>query len=125
VTNPAFNFHSAYGRKYNRRVYVATDEPSIWNELTKYPQYDMLHGEGATAMRYSKDGLETLLVELFTLCGTGYFVGTFSSQVSRLVYEIYHTRFPMEAHARAWSLDDPWYSNTYEMYFPGERRKGT
>ena len=66
--------------------------------------------------RYSKDGLNLLLIELFSLVNTQYFVGTFSSQISRIVYELYHAKYLDPVH-RTWSLDDPWYSDGYDLDF--------
>eukprot|EP01105_Mastigella_eilhardi_P005396 TRINITY_DN17125_c0_g1_i1.p1 TRINITY_DN17125_c0_g1~~TRINITY_DN17125_c0_g1_i1.p1 ORF type:complete len:446 (+),score=124.82 TRINITY_DN17125_c0_g1_i1:36-1340(+) len=120
VVHPRWNFHSAYGRSYQRSVYVATDEPEVWAELARYPQYKTRHGDGASLPRYSQAGLESLLVELFTMATADYFVGTFSSQLSRMVYELLHTRY-LDAYNRAFSLDDPWYAVQYKMNFPDQK----
>ncbi|KAH3743437.1 alpha 1,6 fucosyltransferase [Pelomyxa schiedti] len=117
VTNPSWHFHSAYRRVYNRTVFIATDDSSVWEELSGYPQYHVYHGNGASHPRHTQAGLDEFLVELFTLMDSNYFVGTFSSQVSRIVFEIFHTRF-LDAYDRAWSLDDPWYGIKYGMVFP-------
>jgi glycoprotein 6-alpha-L-fucosyltransferase len=108
IANPSWNFHSAYGRVYDRSIFIATDEPTIYSELSDYPQYTWHHTNVAGLQRESLEATDGLLVEWFSLFETKYFVGTFSSQVSRIVYEIYHTKY-VDAYDRAWSLDDPWY----------------
>ena len=112
-----WNFHSAYGRDYKKSVFVATDERQMYGALAKYPQYKIEHGDGAEYSRYSRDGLDALMVELYSMSCSQYFVGTFSSQVSRMVYELYHTKY-LDAYDRAFSLDDPWYGVDYHMVFP-------
>jgi hypothetical protein len=117
VVNPRWNYHSAYKRVYGKRVYVATDEPSVWTDMLRYPQYEMLRGDGADHGRYSAEGFDAFLTEAFTLAGASYFVGTLSSGVSRLVYELMYSRFGPEAYNRTWSLDDPWFGDVYNKGF--------
>jgi hypothetical protein len=120
IATPTWNFHSTYGRKFGKTLFIATDESAVLDEAKrKFSQYDVRHGSGAQVDRYSAEGLDLFLVELFSLINTQYFVGTFSSQVSRIVYEIYHTKF-VDAYHRAWSLDDPWYGDGYSLSFPAE-----
>lgn len=89
------NYHAHYGRSYNKTLFVATDDPSVVDELKSnrdYSPYTLLHSpvaEIAAASNYrAASHLETLLCEVDRLTASTYFVGTFSSQVSRLVFEL-------------------------------------
>lgn len=101
-------------------LYVLSDEPKVIDELhtlvAKNPSLpkiairtneDSLES-GSTTRRNSFDSLKLLLNDLAIARQAQFFVGTFSSQVSRLVYEMRQIPFtdPFEF---VGSLDDGWY----------------
>ncbi|PVD22941.1 hypothetical protein C0Q70_16201 [Pomacea canaliculata] len=81
-----------------RRLFLATDDPSVFTELNKkYPQYNISRVEGsATAAsvnsRYTKDGLSAVLVDLHFLSMCDFVVCTFTSNICLAVYELLQTR---------------------------------
>ena len=98
-----------------RRVYIATDEPQVIQEAhEKYPQYTILYdpNSAATAQtqktRYGHDSMLALFADLQFLAETDYFVGTFSSQISRIIYE-YYSYYVGDATFRVRSMDSVWY----------------
>ena len=97
-----------------KRVYVATDEPKVLAECRrKFPEYTFLGDvsiskSASVSNRYNANSLRGIIVDIYMLSLADYIVGTFSSQVSRIAYEIMQTRFP-DAADRFKSLDDIWY----------------
>jgi len=98
------------------RVYLATDEPQVAEEVqAQYPDVvflvtasgGRLSGEG---QRSGIDHTQNLLSDLFHLAKCDFFVGTGSSQVSRMTYELQQT-YSLDHHNwRSFvSLDAPWY----------------
>jgi glycoprotein 6-alpha-L-fucosyltransferase len=82
-----------------RIVYLATDEPSILNETLKYPSYEFIYSPRSIhtsklKLRYSKDSFEDLITDVHLMTKCNFFVGTFSSQLGRLVYELMQFKHP-------------------------------
>jgi hypothetical protein len=108
--------------KGQRTIYIATDEPAVLKEaLDGYPQYKWLYytspdgvQSGASVDknlqqdRSSMRGTMALFADWYFLSNVDFLVGTSSSQVTRLAYELMQTRL-YDATSRFVSLDDPWY----------------
>lgn len=116
--HPSRMFHSHYDQRYNVSVFVATDDEGVLVELAghDYAPYDIHHSRSeavAQAGRYGAGGhLANLLCEVEHLVHTRFFVGTFSSQVSRLVFELKLGRGvlqPDQAERHVASLDEDYY----------------
>lgn len=97
-----------------RRVYIATDDPSVIDETKrKYPEYDVigdttLSKTAGLSNRYSDDSLRAVILDIHFLSQSDYLVCTFSSQVCRLAYELMQT-LHADASRRFRSLDDVYY----------------
>ncbi|TNN07310.1 fucosyltransferase 8 isoform 3 [Schistosoma japonicum] len=100
-----------------RQVYIATDEPSIFDEAqSKYPNYvfygDRRRAESASvSKRQNADSIMGIVIDVFVLSKTDYLVCTFSSQVCRLAYELKqsnHLEFG-DASQQFRTLDDVYY----------------
>nr|CAG4650039.1 EOG090X03KK [Sida crystallina] len=97
-----------------RRVYLASDDPSVLPEAKKkYPQYEFLGDVSiakgaAVATRYTDSSLRGILLDIHMLAHTDHLVCTFSSQVCRLAYEIMQT-LHADASFKFKSLDDIYY----------------
>jgi glycoprotein 6-alpha-L-fucosyltransferase len=98
------------------RVYLATDEPKVIEEAGRsYPQFVFLttsHGGRASGEGERQGTVHTqnLLSDLFHLAKCDFFVGTASSQVTRMAYERQQTHSLDRHNWRAFvSLDAPWY----------------
>lgn len=87
-----------------RTVYVATDEPSLVAELQR-DYGDRFHfetvNEASTLANAPLNvrnmnclGTRLIILDIVMLANADFFVGTFSSQVSRVVYELVQSRFP-------------------------------
>lgn len=75
-----------------RTVYLASDDPSVFEDLANnYPQYRCL-GEARTGsrliLRSSSKGLQSIIYDVFRLANCDYVVCTMSSNICRLVYEL-------------------------------------
>lgn len=97
-----------------RRVYVASDDPKVLGECRKkFPNY-VFYGDvsisksASVSNRYNTASLRGIIIDIHMLSLTDYIVCTFSSQVSRIAYEIMQTRH-VDAADRFKSLDDIWY----------------
>lgn len=109
-----FRLLEVNGGKLERRVYLATDEPSVFYEAQKkYPKYTFvgdpaISQSAAVASRYSDSSLRGVILDIHLLSLSDYLVCTFSSQVCRLAYEIMQT---LHADASTYyrSLDDIYY----------------
>ena len=73
----------------DRRVYLATDDPSVWEECHQnYPQYTFIGNRKATVTasnrntRYNINAFWDLITDIYLLSETDYLVCTFSSGVS-------------------------------------------
>ncbi|KAA0199654.1 hypothetical protein HAZT_HAZT004976, partial [Hyalella azteca] len=119
-----------------RRVYVASDDPSVIKDTrSKYPNYEVLGDpdiakSAAPATRYSDSALKGIIADIHFLSLTDYLVCTFSSQLScyvynhvgimfttllswmaqvcRIAYEVMQTMHP-DASSAFHSLDDIYY----------------
>lgn len=117
--HPGRLYHSHYDHRYNITLFAATDDAGVLAELTShdYAPYDISHSpleHVRQAGRYNADGhLENLLCEVEQLVQTRFFVGTFSSQISRLVFELKLGRgllHPGDAPHSVASLDEDYYT---------------
>jgi len=101
-------------RKIPKRVFVATDDPSVITELrSKYPTYQIYSNEEAAktaqlGQRYSDVSLMGVLADIRLLGKCDYLVCTFSSQVCRIGYELMQVNAGDKAEAFH-SLDDIYY----------------
>lgn len=59
---------------------------------------------GAPESRYSLESVENLIQDIYILAKCDYFVGTFSSHISRIVFELMNS-FRIDAYSRAKTLD--------------------
>ncbi|XP_003375106.1 alpha-(1,6)-fucosyltransferase [Trichinella spiralis] len=97
-----------------RAVYVATDEPTVFDDLKReYPNYLFIGSyevaKSATAQkRYTDASLHGIIADVHFLSLCDFLVCTFSSQVCRLAYELMQTRGDDMAYAFR-SLDDVYY----------------
>ncbi|XP_041468752.1 alpha-(1,6)-fucosyltransferase-like isoform X2 [Lytechinus variegatus] len=95
-----------------RKIYLATDDANLLKEAEeKYPDYVFIgdHSIAKSAglsSRYSDDSLRGIILDIYFLSRTDFFVGTFSSQVSRAVYEMMQYLHEEGASANFRSLDD-------------------
>ncbi|KAL1239860.1 fucosyltransferase [Trichinella spiralis] len=98
----------------NWAVYVATDEPTVFDDLKReYPNYLFIGSyevaKSATAQkRYTDASLHGIIADVHFLSLCDFLVCTFSSQVCRLAYELMQTRGDDMAYAFR-SLDDVYY----------------
>ncbi|KJH40416.1 variant SH3 domain protein [Dictyocaulus viviparus] len=101
-------------RNITRRIFVATDDPSVFSEIKqKYAQYE-LYGDEKTAntakldSRYTESSLYGVIrdIRLLSLCD--YIVCTFSSQVCRMGFELMQIQ-QGDAGDHFHSLDDIYY----------------
>ncbi|ESO93492.1 hypothetical protein LOTGIDRAFT_178508 [Lottia gigantea] len=97
-----------------RRVYLATDEPSLLTEAReKYPTYifisdNEISKSAALGTRYTDASLRGVIVDIHFLSLSDYLVCTFSSQVCRVAYEVMQT-LRSDAANNFYSLDDVYY----------------
>lgn len=77
------------GTESKRRVYLATDDPSVWRECRQeYPNYEFVGNQKASLSaskintRYKSSSLMDLLIDIYLLSETDYLVCTMSSNVS-------------------------------------------
>lgn len=102
------------GTTVERRVYIASDDPRVINEVRmKYPSYEVIGDSeiakmAAVSTRYTDSSLNGIILDIHMLSLCDYLVCTFSSQVCRVAYEIMQTMYPDASH-RFKSLDDIYY----------------
>ena len=82
-----------------RIVYLTSDEPTVLNETLKYPNYEFIYSYRSSQtsklkLRYTKDSFEHLITDVHFMAKCQFFVGTFSSQLGRLVYELMQFKHP-------------------------------
>ncbi|XP_042225377.1 alpha-(1,6)-fucosyltransferase-like isoform X1 [Homarus americanus] len=98
-----------------RRIYLATDDRNIFSNATiKYPNYQILYNPETDSLgefKLRKFSKFSCVVDVFMLSRCSFVVGTLSSNVGRLVYEIMQTLYP-DASSYFSSLD-----NDYFVYF--------
>ncbi|CAH8524641.1 unnamed protein product [Schistosoma margrebowiei] len=111
--------HNVYHqlKPVQRRVYIATDDPSVFDEAkSKYPSY-IFYGNRERAnsaslfTRKNEDSIMGVVTDVFALSKTNYLVCTFSSQVCRLAYELMQSNHLElgDASQQFRSLDDIYY----------------
>nr|XP_020655368.1 alpha-(1,6)-fucosyltransferase isoform X1 [Pogona vitticeps] len=97
-----------------KRVYLATDDPSLLQEAkSKYPNYEFISDNSISWSaglhnRYTENSLRGVILDIHFLSQADFLVCTFSSQVCRVAYEIMQTLHP-DASAFFHSLDDIYY----------------
>ncbi|KAK6755258.1 hypothetical protein RB195_013935 [Necator americanus] len=101
-------------RSVKRRIFVATDDPSVISEIkAKYVNYE-LYGDTKTAntarleSRYTDSSLFGVVRDIRLLSMCDYLVCTFSSQVCRMGFELMQVQ-QGDAGERFHSLDDVYY----------------
>ncbi len=108
-------YQMAKNEPVKRRVYLATDDPSVIEEAkTNYPIYEFIYDEShsklaALDFRYSTESAEAVISDLHFLAHSDFLVCTFSSRICRLAYELMQTRYSTDASWRFRSLDDIYY----------------
>ncbi|CAH8489498.1 unnamed protein product [Schistosoma turkestanicum] len=109
-------------RPVKRRVYLATDEPSLFDEARlKYPNYtfygDRRRADSASVFkRHDNDSIISIASDIFFLSKTSFLVCTFSSNVCRLAYELMqsnHLEFG-DASQQFRSLDKVYHFNGHQ-----------
>ena len=77
------------GTEAERKIYLATDDPSVWRECRdNYPNYKFIGNQRASVLasklktRYNTNSLMDLLIDIYLLSETDYLVCTMSSNVS-------------------------------------------
>ncbi|CAF1129035.1 unnamed protein product [Rotaria sordida] len=100
--------------KFTKRVFLATDEPSVFSDArSKYPDY-IFYGDRAIAQsaqlhtRYGTESLKGVLLDVHFLSLCDYLVCTFSSQICRVAYEVMQQRV-VDGAWRVQPLDDVYY----------------
>ncbi|CAH8529299.1 unnamed protein product [Schistosoma rodhaini] len=111
--------HSVYHqlKPVKRRVYIATDDPNLFDEAkSKYPNYTFYGDRGradsaSLFRRKNEDSIMGVVTDVFALSRTNYLVCTFSSQVCRLAYELMQSNHLElgDASQQFRSLDDIYY----------------
>ncbi|XP_006632780.1 alpha-(1,6)-fucosyltransferase isoform X1 [Lepisosteus oculatus] len=97
-----------------KRVYLATDDPSLLQEAkAKYQDYEFISDNSISWSaglhnRYTENSLRGVILDIHFLSQTDFLVCTFSSQVCRVAYEIMQTLHP-DASSYFHSLDDIYY----------------
>ncbi|KAK6051560.1 variant SH3 domain protein [Cooperia oncophora] len=97
-------------RNVTRRVYVASDDPTVLPDV-RYPNYEVygnVHFAEAAKKRYTERSLRGLLSDVMMLSRCNYLVCTFSSHLCRLAYELMQVRHG-DAGESFHSLDDSYY----------------
>ncbi|GAQ88661.1 alpha 1,6-fucosyltransferase [Klebsormidium nitens] len=98
-------------------IYVATDEPAVLRDITdNFPHLKLVGNNTVNALaadvgqRNSFEGLLGIYDDVIHLSRADYLVGTLSSQVTRLAYEIMqHRNDIVDASFTYQSLDSVWY----------------
>jgi glycoprotein 6-alpha-L-fucosyltransferase len=98
--------------KTKRRVYLATDEPSVFKEIkSKFPNYEFLNPAGYLNMNATDAIAKSIILDIHFLSQCEYLVCTFTSNVCRMAYELMQVRY-VDASWRAVSLDDSFYTRS-------------
>ncbi|XP_052816761.1 alpha-(1,6)-fucosyltransferase-like isoform X1 [Mya arenaria] len=97
-----------------RKVYLATDDPSLFREAEHtYPTYSFIGDVNISisaqlSSRYTLESLKGVITDVHFLSMCDYIVCTLSSQICRLAYEIMQTKHG-DLSSRVKSLDDIYY----------------
>lgn len=112
------NFHNSYGENYGISVYLATDDPAVMQEaLQRFPQYNWhfmeetatrTNTESVTRRLSDKEGMMELLFDIVMLSKGDYFVGTFSSNIGRIIEELFAMKY-VDPAEYSLSLDSTWW----------------
>lgn len=98
----------------HKNVYLATDDPKVvQGAIDTYPDYTFYNNlagakVASVSSRYTDASLEGLLQDVFVLARADFLVGTFSSQISRLAYELAQM-WQVDGIRKAHSIDSGWY----------------
>ncbi|TPP66874.1 Alpha 1 6 fucosyltransferase H [Fasciola gigantica] len=112
-----FSEHRLHTNPIKRRVFLATDEPSLFEEAARaYPKYEFVGDASraetaAVVKRHEANSVTGIALDILALSRTDYLVCTFSSQVCRVAYELMQARHADlgDASDRVQSLDDVYY----------------
>ena len=82
-----------------RTVYLATDDMAVLNETSRYSTYEFIYNYKSVSTsnlkeRYSRDSFEHLITDVYLMAKCQFFVGTFSSQLGRMIYELMQYNHP-------------------------------
>ncbi|XP_063585402.1 alpha-(1,6)-fucosyltransferase-like [Penaeus indicus] len=97
-----------------RRVFVATDDPSVIEEAKeKYPDYQFVYNEASIVSadlhnRWTESNLRYYLADIYFLSRSNYLVCTMSSNMCRFAYEVMQTVYP-DASLLTRGLELPFY----------------
>nr|XP_026696318.1 alpha-(1,6)-fucosyltransferase-like [Ciona intestinalis] len=96
--------------KVKRRIYLAMDDPTVWEETKSFPEFEFF-GNKSFAVRSNKikhrrstEGFFEVITDVNMLAKCNYIVGTLSSELSRLAYELMQT-YHVDATDKFYSLD--------------------
>ncbi|XP_053388039.1 alpha-(1,6)-fucosyltransferase-like [Mercenaria mercenaria] len=109
-----FDVYERSHSNVQRRVYLATDEPTILSDaVQKYPDYKFISDNEVSKSagmnsRYTNTSLRGILLDVHLLSMCNYLVCTFSSQVCRSAYERMQPRYG-DASGCFRSLDDSYH----------------
>ncbi|XP_053381463.1 alpha-(1,6)-fucosyltransferase-like [Mercenaria mercenaria] len=125
----------AYNRRHGtvqRRVYIASDEPSVLSQAREsYPNYTFVCNVESAILakrldtRFSESSFYGLILDLHMLSTSDFFVCTLSSNTGRLVYELMNVRY-WDAPDRIKSLDIEFafqFKRYNPMYFAQHRNE--
>uniref|UniRef100_A0AC35UFU2 Alpha-(1,6)-fucosyltransferase n=1 Tax=Rhabditophanes sp. KR3021 TaxID=114890 RepID=A0AC35UFU2_9BILA len=103
------------GQVLPRKVFVATDDASVIAEIrSNYENYKVYGDESIAShakvsSRYEEESLHGIIKDIRFLSKCNYIVGTFSSQVSRIAYELMQLENEDDGGRNARSIDDVYY----------------
>ncbi|CAH1802313.1 unnamed protein product, partial [Owenia fusiformis] len=86
------NKNSSGGR---RSVYIASDEGKIFKELSeKYPDFTFVYNNNETKYKRKRtDMFNEIITDVILLAQADYFIGTYSSNIGRLVHQLRQGRY--------------------------------
>uniref|UniRef100_A0A0N5BD57 Alpha-(1,6)-fucosyltransferase n=1 Tax=Strongyloides papillosus TaxID=174720 RepID=A0A0N5BD57_STREA len=99
----------------SRRVFIATDDSTVISDLRKkYPNYtfygdETIASNAGVGKRYEDDSLHGVIKDIRFLSKCSFIIGTFSSQVSRMAYELMQVESQDDAGYNYASIDDVYY----------------
>ncbi len=94
-----------------KRVFIASDDKYVFFEASLNEEYKEYQFMFINEMKFHKEGWElfrSLLCEIYILSECDYFLGTLTSNLGRLAWELMHAKKPT---AQVVSLDSPWYGS--------------
>uniref|UniRef100_A0A0N5A673 GT23 domain-containing protein n=1 Tax=Parastrongyloides trichosuri TaxID=131310 RepID=A0A0N5A673_PARTI len=102
-------------REIEKRVFIATDDPSVIEDMRKkftdYKFYgdEQVANNAGVGKRYDDSSLHGIIKDIRFLSKCSIIIGTFSSQVSRMAYELMQVESPDDAGYNYVSIDDVYY----------------